>query len=427
MKRYLITAAIVFLTFICQPGFSQDSTSNLLVNTSHLDLLYEEISIDSTIMGIIHIYSDYPEYKWTGDNDEGIACVDDASRAAVFYIRNYQYKKDSLSLLKAERLIEFLLFMQSDNGYFYNFIFANHTINKTHKNSINQPGWWSWRAMWALSESYNIINKVNPLLGKKILLSLNKSLINVKQIFSLKGEINKNNGIELPSWLPDETASDQAGVLILSLVNYFRMTNDSTVFNVLNNLCDGILLMQKGTPSKVPYYAFLSWQNIWHAYGNIQSYAFLKASIILQRDDLKNAALNEIKYFYDYQLKQNFLSSFKLESDIDSFRFSDTNKFPQIAYNFRPMIFAAIEAFKLTGDSTYLSKAIKIGAWFMGNNVSCSQMYDPLSGICFDGINSATDVNLNSGAESTIEALLSMEILEQYGVNGDNLLHSISE
>jgi hypothetical protein len=94
-------------------------------------------------MGIIHIYSDYPDYNWIGDDDEGIACVDDASRAAIFYLRNYQSNKDTKSLIKSERLIEFLLFMQSENGFFYNFIFEDHSC-KTHKNSINEPNWWSW-------------------------------------------------------------------------------------------------------------------------------------------------------------------------------------------------------------------------------------------------------------------------------------------
>jgi len=40
-------------------------------------------------------------------------------------------------------------------------------------------------------------------------------------------------------------------------------------------------------------------------------------------------------------------------------------------------------------------------------------MYFPLSGICYDGINSQNVINKNSGAESTIEALLSLLTLEQ--------------
>jgi hypothetical protein len=35
-------------------------------------------------------------------------------------------------------------------------------------------------------------------------------------------------------------------------------------------------------------------------------------------------------------------------------------------------------------------------------------MYDPQTGRCFDGINDKENINKNSGAESTIEALLTL-------------------
>jgi hypothetical protein len=44
-------------------------------------------------------------------------------------------------------------------------------------------------------------------------------------------------------------------------------------------------------------------------------------------------------------------------------------------------------------------------AWFFGNNPAAMQMYDPKTGRGFDGILSATEINRNAGAESTIEAL----------------------
>ena len=426
IAKLVIVTAILFLPFCREADERQISKPNFLVNSSHLDALYEEFNINDESMGIIHIYSDYPDYNWIGDDDEGIACVDDASRAAIFYLRNYQSNKDIKSLTKSERLIEFLLFMQSENGFFYNFIFEDHSINKSHKNSIDEPNWWSWRAMWALSEGYKIIKEVNPELTKQILSGLVKSVEATKKSFPEEKTIRKVNGIEFPAWLPAETASDQAAVLVLALLNYFEEKKDTSIINCINNLCDGILMMQKGNSSKIPFYAFLSWQNTWHAYGNNQSYTLLKASKILQRDDLRTAALNEINIFYEYLMNENFLSSFTIEKDDDSLKFSKKNNFPQIAYNFRPMIFACLEAFALTRDSVYVSKAVEISEWFFGQNVSGKQMYDPSNGRCFDGINSEDDVNLNSGAESTIEALLSIQVLEQFEISKEDLLKNIS-
>ena len=50
--------------------------------------------------------------------------------------------------------------------------------------------------------------------------------------------------------------------------------------------------------------------------------------------------------------------------------------------------------------------------WYFGNNPASQVMYDHLTGRAFDGINSATKTNFNSGAESTIEALLSIQAME---------------
>jgi hypothetical protein len=423
--KNLFIVSILFFAFCQKADEKQIPQTNLLVNTSHLNSLYEEININGKLMGIIHIYSDYPDYNWIGDEDEGIACVDDASRAAVFYIRDFQSKKDTSSLLKSERLIEFLLFMQSDNGFFYNFIFQDHSINKTHKNSINEPNWWTWRAMWALSENYKIIKEINPELARRILSGLVNSVKAAKKSIPTDKIIKVVDGLELPTWLPAETASDQAAVLVLALLNYYEETKDPGIINYISILCDGILMMQKGNSSEIPYGAFLSWQNIWHAYGNGQSNALLKASKMLNRADLQAAAINEINFFYDYLLGADFLSSFKIEKAGNSFRFSEQNKFSQIAYNFRPMIFACFEAFALTGDSSYESKAVEISKWFFGRNAASTQMYDASNGRCFDGINSENEVNLNSGAESTIEALLSMQMLEKYEISNEDVLKNI--
>ena len=41
-------------------------------------------------------------------------------------------------------------------------------------------------------------------------------------------------------------------------------------------------------------------------------------------------------------------------------------------------------------------------------------MYSVSTGVCFDGISSPGSVNQNSGAESTIEALLTIQKVEAY-------------
>jgi len=81
------------------------------------------------------------------------------------------------------------------------------------------------------------------------------------------------------------------------------------------------------------------------------------------------------------------------------------------------MVYACLKAYDITKDSAYVIKAGKIAQWFLGKNSAGKQMYFTESGLCFDGIESENEVNKNSGAESTIEALLALSEIEK---NSDN-------
>jgi hypothetical protein len=427
MSKKILTS-IYFSLLICVFYLSVQAQTNYdipsILNSAHLDSLYQEVQVNGKTIGIIHIYSEYPDYGWVNDSDEGIACIDDCARAAIFYMEYFKANGDKSALFKAKKLLEFIFYMQSDNRCFYNFIFEDYSINKNHKNSLDEPNWWSWRAMWALSEGYRLFNDIDQEFAESIFLCFSKAVDATKQIISNETKFNVIDGISFPTWLPGESAGDQASVLILALLNYLEEKTDTVALKYLNQLCDGILHMQKGDSTSIPYYAFLSWQNIWHAYGNSQSYSLLKASSFLNREDLLNAALDEINYFYSYLIEEKHLSYFSLGKDNDHFQFNAKQKFSQIAYNFRPMIYSCLEAFRITNDSLYAVKAGQIASWFFGNNIAREQIFFPLTGICYDGINSENDVNKNSGAESTIEALLALQALEDNPVS-KNIINKI--
>lgn len=395
-----------------KPGLRSQKLISL-VNPSHLNELYEEIAADGKKMAIIHIYSNYPEYKWIDAEGEGIACIDDVARAAVFYSMYYKSTGDKTYLLKIRLLDEFILHMQSENGYFYNFIRGDHSINKTYKTSIAQPDWWSWRAVWAISETYKLFLKNDVTFSGRMLQSMNKLFAAIQKNFPLKKTIRNINGFERPTWLQAETGADQTSILVLALVNYLEIKNNPALLAYLQDLCEGIIFMQQGDKDNFPYYSFMSWENLWHAYGNSQSYALLKAYQLTHMGKYKSAALHEIDYFYPFLIKENFLNYFSLMKNDGKTVVNERKHFPQIAYGIRPMIFASLEAAKITGKKSYAEFAGRISLWFFGKNEASKQMYDSKTGICYDGINSEEDINKNSGAESTIETLLSLLKLEE--------------
>jgi len=398
---FLILVAVVF-------------PQKTLVNTAHLDHLYQQIKVNSNSLGIIHIYAEAPDYKWAEASGEGIACIDDAARAAVFYMNYFKQTQDKKCIPQIRNLVNFNLYMQANNGFFYNFIWKDYSIDRTYKTSVAEPNWWSWRALWALAEAQKFYLKTNPRFSENINRHI-KSTINALSTWLTKGDKTvAYQGYELPAWLPFESASDQAAIIVKALSSYYENNKSEKVKSMIEHLCAGILKMQQGSEVNPPYYAFLSWQNGWHAWGNSQSDALIDAGRALNKKEYIDAALNEIKHFYPWLIGNGFYPQFhvvKGENNISSF--SDTTKFSQIAYGIRPMIFSCMNAYDLLKDSLFLNTAINAVKWFFKNNPAGALMYDPQTGRGYDGVIDFGKINTNSGAESTIESLLSVLRLEK--------------
>ncbi len=409
LKKILILIPVVFF-LLGQISFCQ---SEFTVNKSHLDYLYKDIVIDGKQMAIIHIYSNAPDYKYVGDDDEGYACVDDAARAAIFYLEYFKAYKDSSSLYRYYNLVEFLLYMQAENGYFYNFIWDDNSINKIFKTSVAEPNWWSWRALWAMTEGYDYLINSNDARSVRVKQSIARIIENIKKdIPKEKNEITIE-GIKLPDWLPFQYAADQAALLTIALSNYYQISEDKEILDYLNSLVKGIMMMQINDLHCDYNGAFLSWQNEWHGWGNSQAYALLKAYQVLENEKLKNVALFELNNFYQRLLEIGFLSSFSVYKTDCNFEIIKSNKFSQIAYVIRPMVYALLEAYKVTSDTSYAVQAGEIAKWFTGKNPAGEVMYNPHNGIIYDGIESENTINKNSGAESTIEGLLTLLKISQ--------------
>ncbi len=126
------------------------------------------------------------------------------------------------------------------------------------------------------------------------------------------------------------------------------------------------------------------------------------------------AARREIDNFYPYLLKEGLPESFAVEQSGNEVKAVNTNKFSQIAYGVRPMIWATLEAYDQTKDAKYADMAVQFAGWFLGKNPANAVMYDRATGRGYDGIGPNAVVNRNSGAESTIESLWAFQRLEQY-------------
>lgn len=408
-RFYLLLFVITLSGFKCTKEVPAPPPS--LINTQHLDHLYQEIEIDSLKLGTIWIYSDAPDYKLVADKDEGYTCVDDVSRALVFYCRQYSVHPLHDYLVKIKSLSKFIMYMRAPNGYYYNFMFPDKQINKVHQNSKPEPNFWSWRAYWALSElalvDCNALQSVQTE-ARSQLASLTQK---INLLFQPPDEWITVEGLTLSKRVAD-FGSDQMSVILLGLANYYQIHPTTTLKMLMQNIGQSIISAQFGNKSSFPYGAFLSWKNVWHAWGNTQAYALLKVGKELNNEAFIASALKEVDNFYNYRREQLYFHQFYIKKVNDSIQMYNLQKFPQIAYNISPMILASIEAYHLTKLEKYATQAGELGGWFFGKNAANRQMVHTETGVVFDGIDSGENVNTNSGAESTIEALLALQAIE---------------
>ena len=133
-----------------------------LVNLDHLRFLTEPMMIDGREMALVHIYSEYPDYEWTDAAGEGISALDDVARAAIVYLWQYERRANPDDLESARRCLEFVRYMQTDDGQFYNFVLnRDDKINTTGNTSYKDLGWWAMRGLWALGEGVRVFDKVD--------------------------------------------------------------------------------------------------------------------------------------------------------------------------------------------------------------------------------------------------------------------------
>lgn len=403
-RKRLGSTCLVLLMLLsaCAP---KERNQLQLTNLAHLNHLYEEIEIGGQPMAIIHIYAEYPDYKWVDDSDEGIACVDDASRAAVVYLRYFEITGDTSSLRHARKLVDFCRYMQAEDGQFYNFIFADHTINREGKTSFKSLGWWAARGVWAVGEGYRVFRDRDPAYAGLLQQHLQKTFAHIDTLLQHYPTLAAVNGFKVPRWLLYNSAADATTELVLGLAVYYAASNDQRVKPYLEKFGEAFLAMQLGDEKHFPYGAILSWQNIWHAWANGQTQALASIAKLVQRDDFLLAAKRETEFFFPYFQKENFPREIQFVRNSDQIQAAKVERFDQIAYGLRPMIVGALRVAEATNEPRFAELAGELATWFFGSNLAKTKMYDPATGRGFDGIRSETEINRNAGAESTIEAL----------------------
>ena len=368
-----------------------------LFNPAHLDHLSEDVTHEGVTYRLVHIYAEAPDYRVVADPEEGTSCVDDVARAAVVFLRHFELTGDEASRLKAVRLLRFIIYMQTPEGLFYNFVLNRRLdVNHTHERSrADDLCWWSCRAVWALGTATRILADADPEFARLCAERVKRVLPHIRKLLDHYPQTDEYLSRTVPRWLVGGDGADATSELLLGLVAFNRVNPDPDLQAMITKFADGIVLMRYGSMNTFPYGMHASNRDGWHKWGNSQTQALAEAGILA-------SARLEAEQFFPRLLVEGFLHSVFFDG------LHAVTYFERIAYGIRAVAVGLVRLYEATGDERYAQMAGLAASWFTGNNAAGKPIYDPKTGRCFDGLDENKQINENAGAESTIEALYAM-------------------
>ena len=376
-------------------------------NLDHLDFLGEDIVHDGDTLRVVHIYAEPgPDGGWVfvGDDDEGFACVDDAARAAVVYLRHYAQTGDEASRRTATKLLRFVRYMQAESGLFYNFVWDRSLrINTEHANSLaDEVSWWTARAVWALGEGARVLAEADPAEAAADEAAIRRVEPHLDRLLANYPTVREEDGRPFPQWLLHSTAADATSELLLGLVALQAAAPTEAGALRAERFSEGLAGLRFGDLDTFPYGGHASWTGGWHGWGNSQTQALAEAARLgAAGPDALASAEAEAQSLYARLLVEGWLHNLDYATE-------EPQAFEQIAYDVRPAAVGLVRLFEATGDERYAVMAGLAASWFHGLNPAGATMADPATGRGYDGILAPDRLNRNAGAESTVEAQLTL-------------------
>ena len=354
---------------------------------------------------------------------EGSYCVDDIARTTVALFQSARRGGRAELLDKARAGLRFVKMMQAKDGEFYNFAVLKQgklRVNKDGVTSKKGIDFWAARAVWALGEGYATLRPSDPKAAASLARVIQRTLPRLEQPLKRYGKYHTVKGARLPAWLIND-AADQTSVMLKGLLAYHRALprgkNRQRVASIITRYAEGIAAAQvkaTGARDRGRFYHSMKDPAAKHIWGARQVEVLAQAGKQLGRKEwIQAAALCADSYWG----KHNPATLVQPGEE-------------QISYGVESVVSGYARLHAATGNKAYAKATFNWAAWLFGKNKARAVMYDPISGRGYDGIatfqhkgRARHSVNGNSGAESTVEAILALQSASRVpGVN-DRLRH----
>lgn len=284
---------------------------------------------------------------------EGVACVDDASRAVVLLLDLFRDTGDRRLGDWARGFVDFVLYMQREDGRFHNFIRDwDGTINADGPTSYAGGTFWQARAVRALAKAHLVLR------DERVAVPLARGFA-----FATK----------------HPAPPDVRTIQVLAALDLMRVGLTPVLRETLERWCDeiadcreGEILLNSPAETAPP-----------HLWGHVHEGVLAEAAPILDRPDLLDRARQSANSFLIPQIDHAF---------------PDPTVQP---YGVAAAVYAMDRLYQATGDAAYALRRDQARAWFDGRNSALLPVYDRVNGRVQDGIDDGR-LNPHSGAESNI-------------------------
>ncbi|NRD26805.1 hypothetical protein [Frigoribacterium sp. VKM Ac-2836] len=353
----------------------------------------------------------------TGYWGQGAYNSDDVSRTAVVYLRDWKQTGSESSRQKAYELLRATAYFQTTTGDAAGNVVLwmqpDGTFNRSPvpvelpDPSDSGNSYWLARSIWAFGEGYAAFADDDPEFAAFLQQRLQLGVTALeRETLARYGRYDVADGVTVPAWLIGSGA-DASAEAVLGLAAYSALVpGDAAPRTALTQLSEGVAAMSSGDGQTWPYGAVLPWaksRSMWHAWSSQMPVALARASTVLGRPDLLKPAVLD---------QTSFTTTLLTASGPDNAWYPTPVDQTQIAYGADSRLQSALAVASASGAPGLKRIAAVTASWYFGTNRSGTPVYDPATGVTFDGVQADGTVNRNSGAESTIHGLLSMIALD---------------
>jgi hypothetical protein len=426
----------------------------VLTNLAHLDSLRTRIAPPAVAGHTTYRLAEEPEVEvvWTyatrlpdgsylpeggggridgGGYGQGAFNADDIARAAVVYTRHWRATGALTSRAAARQLLRGLCYLQTvpdddTDPRTGNVVLwqqpdgrLNPSAEPVERPDPSDAGESAWlaRTIWALGEGYAAFHGDDPAFAAFLRLRLRLAVAAVRrQVLCDYGQWRPIDDTATPAWLIADGA-DLTGEALLGLCEYTRVSDDEDARKVLEQLAEAVAAMRTGTPWTWPFGAVLPFalsRTEWHGWAGLAPGALARVYEICGDRPAAEAALADAASFTPHLLVGGGPDNLRVA--MPGAREAMTLDGVQLAYGAHSRVESLLVTARATGRPALRTLAGVAGSWFFGNNPAGAPMYDPATGITYDGIDIEGDgrgvVHRDAGAESTIHGLLAMLALD---------------